>query len=424
MLWVDGFAVTVPTGAHYARTSPYVLRAEDDGWAVYRDGERLASAKPSRRPRYYDLTTVDGVPYWQIALLHLDSVASTVIQTCAYWGNSDQCAFCGIGVTLANGRTIARKTPEMLAEVAVAARDLDGAVDATLTTGTTATPDKGALYVARCGQAVHEASGLPVEVQFEPPRDLAVINRVRDMGIASVGIHVETFDPQVLARIAPAKALTGIDGYFRAWERAVAAFGEGQVSTYVILGMGEDPDLIVDGCRRAIDIGVYPFVVPLRPTVGSRMEELGRPVARLLRDDLPPGRALPEGAGDRRAHGGGWLRPVPGLFRDEPAGRGNRRRWPNPPTVRQPPLADRRTCPGRRGWLCWPAVPRPLRPSGARTSGSGTRFSSWSRGCSAVRTGQRAAVTRTPMTAIRRPSMSSAWRTGLSAERSGSIRSM
>jgi radical SAM protein (TIGR04043 family) len=277
MLWIDGFAATVPTSADYVRTSPYVLRAEDQGWGVYRDGERLASAEPFQRPRFYDLATSDGIPYWQIALLHLDSLASTVIQTCAYWGNSDQCAFCGIGVTLANGRTIAKKTPEMLAEVAVAAKELDGAVDATLTTGTTATPDKGALYVARCGQAVHQAAGLPVEVQFEPPRDLAVIDQVRDMGIDSVGIHVESFDPQVLARIAPAKARTGIDGYFAAWERAVAAFGEGQVSTYVILGMGEDPDLTVAGCRRAIDIGVYPFVVPLRPTVGSLLEHVTAP---------------------------------------------------------------------------------------------------------------------------------------------------
>ena len=169
MLWIDGVAATVPTSADYAQASPYVLRAEDDGWGVYRDGERLAGAQPFQRPRYYDLETSDGIPYWKIALLHLDSLASTVIQTCAYWGNSDQCTFCGIGVTLANGRTIAKKTPEMLAEVAVAARDLDGAVDATLTTGTTATPDKGALYVARCGQAIREASGLPVEVQFEPP---------------------------------------------------------------------------------------------------------------------------------------------------------------------------------------------------------------------------------------------------------------
>ena len=277
MLWIEGFAATVPTGLGYARMSPYVLRAEDDGWGIYREAERLASAEPFQRPRYYDQATQDGIPYWQIALLHLDSLASTVIQTCAYWGNADQCAFCGIGVTLANGRTIAKKTPEMLAEVAVAARDLDGAVDATLTTGTTATPDKGALYAARCGKAVREASGLPVEVQFEPPRDLAVIDQVAGMGINSVGIHVESFDPQVLARVAPAKARTGIDGYFRAWERAVAAFGEGQVSTYVILGMDEDPDLTVEGCRRAIDIGVYPFVVPLRPTVGSLMEDMVAP---------------------------------------------------------------------------------------------------------------------------------------------------
>src|SRR5262250_2055704 len=279
MLWIDGVAATVPTSADYARASPYVLRAEDDGWGIYAGGERLAAARPFQRPRYYDMITADGIPYWKIALLHLDSLASTVIQTCAYWGNSDQCAFCGIGVTLANGRTIAKKTPEMLAEVAVAARDLDGAVDATLTTGTTATPDKGALYVARCGRAVREAAGLPVEVQFEPPADLNVIDQVAGLGISSVGIHVESFDPAVLARVAPAKARTGIEGYFRAWERAVAAFGAGQVSTYVILGMGEDPGLTVDGCRRAIDIGVYPFVVPLRPVAGSLMQDVLPPPA-------------------------------------------------------------------------------------------------------------------------------------------------
>jgi biotin synthase-related radical SAM superfamily protein len=96
---------------------------------------------------------------------------------------------------------------------------------------------------------------------------------VADMGIDSVGIHVETFDPEVLARVAPAKARTGIEGYFAAWERAVARFGSGQVSTYVILGMGEDPELTVAGCRRAIDIGVYPFVVPLRPIAGTLMED-------------------------------------------------------------------------------------------------------------------------------------------------------
>jgi radical SAM protein (TIGR04043 family) len=273
MLWIEGVPVTVPPSVH----SPYALRAEDDGQAIYRDGVKLADVSGTSRPRFYDLTTEDGIPYHQIALLHLDSLASTVLQTCNYWGTSDQCAFCGIGVSLAAGRTIAKKTPRMLAEVAVAARDLDNAVDATLTTGSTAAPDRGALYVARCGQAVKETAGLPVEVQFEPPRDLAVLDQVHDMGIDAVGIHVESFDPDVLARVAPGKFRTGIDRYFETWGRAVELFGEGRVSTYVILGLGEDPELTVRMCQRAVDIGVYPFVVPLRPVAGSLLEHLPAP---------------------------------------------------------------------------------------------------------------------------------------------------
>lgn len=279
MVLIDGVPLTFPFASEYAARSPYTLRADDDGWAIYRDGEVVARAEVQPRPRYYGLTTDDGIPYSQIALLHLDSLASTVVQTCTYWGTSDQCTFCAIEVTLERGATIARKTPEQLAEVAVAARDLDGAVDVTLTTGSTKTPDRGAMYVARCGQAVKQSSGLPVQVQFEPPRDLDVLDDIAAMGIDSVGIHVETMDPDVLARVAPGKARTGIEGYFAAWERAVAAFGPGQVSTYVILGMGEDPELTARQCRRAVDMGVYPFLVPLRPVPGSLMEDWEPPQA-------------------------------------------------------------------------------------------------------------------------------------------------
>jgi radical SAM protein (TIGR04043 family) len=283
MLWIEGIAITAPSDNSIAASSPYVLRAEDGGHGIYRGQERLAGATVERRPKFYDLETADGIPYWKIALLHLDSFASTVVQHCTYWGNADQCHFCGIGVSLKAGRTVVKKTPAMLAEVSVAARELDGAVDATLTTGSSAGVDRGALYVARCGQAVREASGLPVEVQFEPPFRMDVIDQVYDMGIDSVGIHIETFDLAVLARVAPGKARTGIESYFAAWERAVKLFGAGQVSTYVILGMGEDPELTVEGCKRAIDIGVYPFVVPLRPVAGS-----------ILEDAIPPSREYTE----------------------------------------------------------------------------------------------------------------------------------
>jgi radical SAM protein (TIGR04043 family) len=292
MLWVDDYAITLDTDLARSAASPFELRYDQRGTlGIYEHVRWRAPARVQSRPRYYDLATADGTPYWKIALLHLDSLASTVLQTCAYWGHADQCAFCGIGVSLEAGRTTAKKTPAQLAEVSVVARDLDGAVDVTLTTGSTRAPDRGALYVAQCAAAVKEASGLPVETQFEPPDDLDVIDRVADLGVDTVGIHVESFDPAVLAHVAPAKARTGIDGYFRAWERAVARFGEGQVTTYVILGMGEDPELTIDGCRRAVDIGVYPFLVPLRPVAGSLMAEWSPPehayVERMVRRVVP-----------------------------------------------------------------------------------------------------------------------------------------
>jgi radical SAM protein (TIGR04043 family) len=274
MVWIEGIPVTFPFAAEYVAESPFALRQEESGWGLYREGRRLADAEIPPRPKCYALNTADGIPYWKIALLHLDSLASTVIQTCVYWGTADQCAFCGIELSLEAGRTIPVKRPWQLAEVATAAKELDGAVDVTLTTGTTGSPDKGARYVAKCAHAIKESSGLPVQAQFEPPDDLSVLEEVRELGVDSVGMHVESFDPEVFARVAPAKARRGVEGYFRAWERAVEIFGPGQVSTYVILGMGEDPKTTVEGCRRAVEMGVYPFVVPLRPIPGSLMGDL------------------------------------------------------------------------------------------------------------------------------------------------------
>jgi radical SAM protein (TIGR04043 family) len=270
-LWVRGLPLTVPKHAAFVSSSPYTLRLDNGSATLFRDDELVGPVKLPRRPRIYDMETADGIPYWKIALLHLDSIASTVVQKCIYWGTHEQCAFCGIELTRGE-QTIPVKTPAQLAEVCTAARDLDGAVDVTLTTGSINRRDRGALYISRCASAIKEASGLPIQVQFEPPDDLAVLEQVRDAGVDAVGIHIETFDPEVLARVAAGKALCGIEGYFRCWERAVEVFGRGRVSTYVILGMGERPELIEEGCARAIDLGVYPFVVPLRPVPGTLLE--------------------------------------------------------------------------------------------------------------------------------------------------------
>jgi radical SAM protein (TIGR04043 family) len=277
-LWVRGLPLTVPWKASFVDRSPYTVHLTDDGAMLYWGEDAVAPVKLPRRPRIYDMETADGTPYWRIALLHLDSIASTVVQKCIYWGTPEQCGFCGIELTRGE-QTIPVKTPAQLAEVCTAARDYDGAVDATLTTGSINRRDRGALYISRCAAAIKEACELPVQVQFEPPDQLSVLEHVGAAGVDAVGIHIETFDPEVLARVAPGKAQCGIEGYFRCWERAVEVFGRGRVTTYVILGMGERRELIEEGCRRAIELGVYPFVVPLRPVPGTLMADMPAPPA-------------------------------------------------------------------------------------------------------------------------------------------------
>ncbi len=270
-LWVDGAPLTVPGHGDYVASSPYeiVMKKHGRSGTLLRDGVEVGPVTLHPRPKIYDLETADGIPYWKIGLMHLDSFASTVFQRCVYWGTDEQCHFCAIGTSLSSGRTIPTKTPAMLAEVAEAAKRLDGAKDVTLTTGTPNRKDRGAEYMAKVTAAIRDATDLPVQVQIEPPDDFHWFSVLKESGAEALGIHLETFDPDVLAKVAPGKHAQGIPYYLSAWEAAVEVFGRGQVSTYFILGLGETKDTVLAGCQAAIERGVYPFVVPLRPAPGS-----------------------------------------------------------------------------------------------------------------------------------------------------------
>ena len=62
------------------------MRVEGRRASLYRDDVLIGPVTLPPRPKIYDMATADGVPYWKIALLHLDSIASTVVQKCIYWG--------------------------------------------------------------------------------------------------------------------------------------------------------------------------------------------------------------------------------------------------------------------------------------------------------------------------------------------------
>ena len=261
---IGGFPAALPLDP----ASPYVV---DDG-RLFHDGTDMGlDVEPVGRPRFYDLVTRDGVPYEKLARLHGRYVlATTVIQSCVRYGEDDRCRFCAIEEPLATGATTRVKTPAQLAEVAEAAVRLDGVRQMVMTTGTSATPDRGARYLARCVRAVLAAvPGLPIQVQCEPPADIGALAELRDAGATAIGIHVESLDDAVRRRWMPGKATVPLSAYQSAWREAVRLFGRNRVSTYLLVGLGEDPDELVAGAERLVAMGVYPFVVPVRPMAGT-----------------------------------------------------------------------------------------------------------------------------------------------------------
>jgi radical SAM protein (TIGR04043 family) len=162
--------------------------------------------------------------------------------------------------------------------------------------------------LARSVRAVLDAvPGLPIQVQCEPPADLAWLAELRRAGATAIGIHVESLDDEVRRRWMPGKSTVPLAHYEAAWKAAVREFGRNRVSTYLLIGLGEDPDELVAGAARLIDLGVYPFAVPFRPLLGTlaRREGAPAPSAALVRDVTERVAALLRAAGmsgaDQRA---------------------------------------------------------------------------------------------------------------------------
>jgi radical SAM protein (TIGR04043 family) len=272
----DGGCATLPM----APDSPFEL---DAAGQLRRDGVLVqeAGVEPVQRPRFYDLATEDGIPYEQLARLHgSDVLATTVVQTCIrYTRESTRCRFCTIEESLRAGATTQVKQPDQLAAVAEAAWRLDGVMQMVMTTGTSNGPDRGARHLGRCVAAVRRAVPLlPIQVQMEPPVQLDWIDRLRVAGADAIGIHIEALDERVRARWTPGKATVSRGRYEQTWAHAVRVFGTNRVSTYLLVGLGEDPEELIAGAERLIEMGVYPFVVPYRPLAGSLAD----------RDEAPP----------------------------------------------------------------------------------------------------------------------------------------
>ncbi len=288
----DGTCVNVPLWPPYAKNSPFLLK---DG-KVFLNGSQLKNAELIPIPKFYSKLTSDNIPMYQIALIHgIDCIASTVVQTCVYWRNNTACQFCGIELSLQSGTTIPVKTPKQLHEVVGAAISENVCRHVILTIGSLPQPDKGTRIYSEITREIKKDYDIPIHVQLEPPAKVEYFEDLHEAGVDTVGIHIESFDKDVLRRICPGKISISLEKYKDAWKFAAQLFGEYQVDSYILVGLGESDESILEGSKQLLGLGVIPHVVPFRPIAGtplenhlppspSRLISLFTKLAQLMRD--------------------------------------------------------------------------------------------------------------------------------------------
>jgi radical SAM protein (TIGR04043 family) len=283
-LIIEGISATVPTIPRLAGKSPYSLKEKKGKFELFQDGISRGEVRLGGLARFYDELDAQGRPLRLSALLHgQDCLASTVNQVCAYYAQGKGCRFCGIGISLERGQTVALKDPETLARAARKAKELDGVKHVTLTTGTQATPDRGIAELARAARTIKEATELPIHVQTLPPDDLTWLKHLADNGVDTIGIHIETFAPRIRKQISISKSELSLECFVEAWKRAVDIFGRGQVSSYLIVGLGEEDEDVIGGAGLLAELGVYPYVVSFRPIPGAPLENFSPPPPKRMK---------------------------------------------------------------------------------------------------------------------------------------------
>jgi len=281
LIIIDGHFLSVPACSWFVADSPYRAVPDDaDGFILYHRDTAVSSLQAIDRNEFYKQSTAAGTPYAKIALVHGDDcLASTLYQDCRYRGTAQQCHFCGIDLSLSSESTILYKPPSELAEVACHAATTGLVSHVTLTSGSREDEHSASEHLAECVRMIKQHAGLPVHIQICPPESDAMLKQLHDAGADTIGIHIETFCMETLSRVAPAKARYGLERYRTAWEQAVRLFGANQVSSFLIAGLGDSVSSLIDGARQLCSIGVFPYVLPLRPVPGTQLEHTRPPEA-------------------------------------------------------------------------------------------------------------------------------------------------
>jgi lipoyl synthase len=120
---------------------------------------------------------------------------------------------------------------------------------------------------------IKKGSALPVSVSCQPTTKVEM-EQLAAAGVDRLGIALDAASETVFNRV---KGLDVGGGYFwhdllRRLEEALVVFGKGNVSTHLIIGLGETEKEAAEFLQRCVDLGVVPALFAFTAVRGTALE--------------------------------------------------------------------------------------------------------------------------------------------------------
>lgn len=270
--------------ANLAVHEPFVARSEyslseDEGW-VCRDGRRVIRAKIIDYPSWYRDKLPDGTTFQEVVQMHYEKILATSLTNfCEFKEEGRGCHFCALGYGADKRRF---KDPDQIAGVIRILKERGIPFEeVNLNSGSLLDEKEAVSMFVAALRKIREVTRVPVYAQICPPEDPAFLERLKEAGLTTVSFNIEIFDEQVRREIMPAKGSLPVGHYLDVIARAVALFGRGNVSSWLIAGL-EHPQSTIRGIRELASRGAIPFVSVFRPLIGSKLAGADPPKADLI----------------------------------------------------------------------------------------------------------------------------------------------
>ena len=259
----------------------HIVRADSGAYQVWAGEEKYTDITLLPRPRFYNRLIGGNVPMSKVAVIvgpgHLRSVVN---QTCIYQQTGKPCKFCAVQHWW--DASLEKATSQIAETVETGVKE--GIVKhVSLTTATTNSRGKGLDDLVDTARLIQARVKVPLMVEFEPLDDYplldSLLQEARQAGVTTVSCNIECFDENLRREVMPIKGRIQTATYIRTWEKCLEIFGENEVFTVAVVGIGEEDKSILRGIEMAASHRVMTFLVPHSPATGAVYEDMEPPSA-------------------------------------------------------------------------------------------------------------------------------------------------